>query len=129
MKYTITHLNRTRIAVALSEAPEGHIVSIDEPKRSLAQNALFHDLCGEIARSGFKWMGKPRTAQEWKTLLVSGHAIATGYGAEVVAGLEGELVNIREPTSKMTVARGASLIEYVTCFCATNEIKLPYREN
>jgi hypothetical protein len=72
-------------------------------------------------------MGKVRTPQEWKTLLVSGHAIATGYGAEVIAGLEGELVNIREPTSKMSVKRGSSLIEYTLAFCAMNDIKLPYR--
>jgi hypothetical protein len=128
MIYTITHQNRPRIVTALLETPDGYQVSITEPKRSLAQNAEFHSLCGDIANSGFKWMGKPRTPAEWKTLLVSGHAIATGYGAEVIAGIEGELVNIREPTSKMSVKRGSSLIEYTLAFCAMNDIKLPYRE-
>jgi hypothetical protein len=127
MIYTLTHQNRARIAATLSETPDGYQVSITEPKRSLAQNAAFHDLCGMIAKSGFKWMGKPRTAAEWKVLLVSGHAIATGHGAEVIAGLEGELVNIREPTSKMSIKRGSSLIEYTEAFCAMQGIKLPYR--
>jgi len=129
VKYTITPLNRARIVTTLSETPDGYVVSFDEPTRSLAQNATFHDLCDDISKSGFKWMGKVRTPQEWKTLLVSGHAIATGYGAEVIAGLEGELVNVREPTSKMSVKRGSSLIEYTLAFCAMNDIKLPYREN
>lgn len=125
--YELTTQNRTRIAKVLSETPDGYLVSISEPKRSLAQNATFHDLCGEIAKSGFKWMGKTRTAKEWKVLLVSGHSIATGYGAEVIAGLEGELVNVREPTSKMSIRRGSSLIEYTIAFCSTNGIRLPYR--
>ena len=126
MKYTITKHNRPILKMKLDETPDGWIMSLDEPKRSLAQNAEFHSLCGDIAHSGFKWMGKPRTAKEWKVLLVSGHSIVTGYGAEVIAGLEGELVNVREPTSKMSVKRGSSLIEYTIAFCAQNDIKLPY---
>ncbi len=126
MRTTITPQNRARLTRMIEQAADGWIVSLDEPTRSLAQNALFHDLCGAIAKSGFKWMGKPRTAAEWKVLLVSGHAIATGQGSEVIAGLEGELVNIREATSRMSIKRANSLIEYVEAFCACQGIKLPY---
>jgi len=129
MKTAITPTNRPRLVRMIEQTADGWIVGLDEPTRSLAQNALFHDLCGAIAKSGFKWMGKPRTAAEWKVLLVSGHAIVTGQGAEVIAGLEGELVNIREPTSRMSIKRANSLIEYVEAFCACNEIKLPYYES
>jgi len=126
MRTTITPQNRLRLVRMIEQAADGYILTLDEPTRSLAQNALFHDLCGEIAKSGFKWMGKPRTPAEWKVLLVSGHGQATGQGSEVVAGLEGELVNIREPTSRMSVKRANSLIEYVEAFCALQGIKLPY---
>jgi len=126
MRTIITPANRAGLTQRVLNAQDGWILTLDEPTRSLAQNALFHDLCGAIAKSGFKWMGKPRTATEWKVLLVSGHAIATGQGSEVIAGLEGELVNIREATSRMSIKRANSLIEYVEAFCACNEIKLPY---
>lgn len=42
----------------------------------------------------------------------------------MVPGIEGEFVNIRERSSTMTVKRMASLIEYVSAYCAENDIKL-----
>ena len=57
-------------------------------------------------------------------LFVSGHAIATGIGADVVPGLEGEFVNIRESTASMSKKRGSSLIEYVLAWCAENEVAI-----
>lgn len=57
-------------------------------------------------------------------LLVSGHAHATKEGAEVVPGIEGELVSIRESTALMSIRRGASLIDYAQSFAAMNGVKL-----
>jgi hypothetical protein len=97
-------------------------LSIREDTRTLDQNAKFHALCGDIEVSKFAWMGKPRSAKQWKVLLVSGHAIATEEGADVMPGLEGEFVNLRESTALMSVRRSASLIEYTLAFMARNEI-------
>jgi len=52
---------------------------------------------------------------------VSGHALATGRQVEVVEGLEGEPVNIRESTALMTVGRLNSLIEYVQAWISEHE--------
>jgi len=60
----------------------------------------------------------------WKVLLISGHAAATGDGNEVVPGLEGEFVNIRESSANMGVRRAASLLTYVLAYCDTNGIPL-----
>ena len=62
--------------------------------------------------------GKPRSAAQWKVLLVSGHAVATKNEAEIVPGLEGEFVNLRESTALMSVKRSSSLIEYATAYLA-----------
>jgi hypothetical protein len=91
--------------------------------RTLDQNAKFHAMCEDVARRA-TWAGEKRTRDQWKVLFVSGHAIATGRGAEVVEGLEGEFVNIRESTAAMSKARLSSLIEYVTAWCAGNGVKL-----
>lgn len=96
---------------------------VSEPRRSLPQNDKFHAMCEDVARQ-CEWMGKKRTKDQWKVLFVSGHSIATGRGAEMVPGLEGEFVNIRESTARMSRSRLKSLIEYVQAWCAGNEVKL-----
>ena len=113
---------RRRAMACVADAPDGYVVTVQEPTRSTDQNAKFHALCGDIARSGAEWAGKPRTLQQWKVLLVSGHAVATKEGAEMVPGLEGEFVNLRESTAAMSKRRSASLIEYVLAFCAAHGI-------
>ena len=99
-------------------------VIVDQITRTGEQNAKFHAICGDIAKSGIEWMGKTRTAEQWKILLVSGHAVATKEGSEIVAGLEGEFINLRESTALMTVKRGSSLIEYAIAWATMNGVQL-----
>lgn len=115
---------RANAAEALRKAPADFIVTLAPRTRSNDQNAMFHAICGDIAKSGHTWAGKPRTAKQWKVLLISGHAIATNDGAEVVPGLEGEYINIRESSALMSVRRAASLITYTLAYCDTNGIPL-----
>lgn len=98
-------------------------VRITDFDRSLLQNSLFHALCGDVAKQAV-WLGETRTPVQWKTLFVSGHAVATGLGADVVPGLEGEFCNIRESTAKMGIKRMASLIEYSTSWAVGNGVRL-----
>lgn len=96
--------------------------------RSGDQNAKFHAIVSDIARSPVQWAGKRRTAAEWKVLLVSGHATATKLGADMVPGLEGEFVNLRESTARMSVSRASSLIEYSLAFCVAHNVRLSAQE-
>jgi hypothetical protein len=100
------------------------VCEIKPETRTTEQNAKFHAICADLARSGLAWAGKRRTAAEWKVLLVSGHAVATKESAEVIPGLEGEFINIRESTALMSIKRGSSLIEYAVAFCAEHEVPL-----
>ena len=115
---------RRRAMACVAEAPDGWRVTVEPQKRSLEQNAKFHALCADIAASGLEWCGKERTAAQWKVLLVSGHAVATKEGAEILPGIEGEFVNIRESTAAMSKRRGASLIEYTLAFCALRGVRV-----
>ena len=67
--------------------------------RSDAQNRLLHALFGDVSKQAL-WMGASRTPEQWKLLFVSGHAIATKLGADMVPGLEGEFLNLRERLSE-----------------------------
>ena len=78
---------------AIRQAEHGHVVTIKPAMRSLEQNAKFHAICQDM--NGLPWYGKARNADDWKTLFVSGHTIATGGIADVIPGLEGDFVNIR----------------------------------
>ena len=103
----------------------GHrlILEIRPETRSSAQNRYLHAIFGDVAKQA-EWAGKKRTAAEWKVLFCSGHAVATKCGAELIPGLEGEFLNVRESTAKMGRARMASLLEYVICWCANNNVEL-----
>ena len=112
-------------AIAAIEALslDGWIIEIREATRTLEQNAKFHAMCGDIAKSPLQWAGKRRTARQWKVLLVSGHAVVTNEASEIILGLEGEIINIRESTALMSKRRGSSLIEYTLAFGTKHEVK------
>ena len=121
MRFILAHAEARRRALqAVQEAEDGYVVMIKPPTRNLEQNAKFHALCSDLAKAGVHWAGKARSTAEWKTLLVSGHAVATKEGAEIVPGIEGEFVNIRESTALMSKARSSSLIEYAQAFVASH---------
>lgn len=125
----ISRTVRENAIAALRDAQEGHLVTIGPKTRTNDQNAMFHAICGDIAKSGHKFMGKPRAATVWKVLLISAHAAATDEGSEVVPGLEGEFVNIRESSALMSVRRAASLITYTLAYCDMNGIELTETRN
>ena len=118
--FRMAHAEARRRAVdAVINAPDGYMVYIQEPTRTSDQNLLLHGLLQQLA--GREWFGKKRTMLEWKVLMVSGHGVATGRPVDVVPGLEGELVNIRESTAAMSKSRLSSLVEYVQAWIANNE--------
>ncbi len=124
-RYTIVNPQVRQNAIrALMALPDGHTATFAPPTRSGGQNDFFHSICSDIAKSGFEWAGKPRKPEEWKVLLVSGHTKATQGEVEFVPGLEGEFVNIRESTARMSVKRAASLLEYALSWCADHHIPL-----
>ena len=113
---------RERAVEHILNAPDSYIVTVGERTRSLEQSAKLHALFDHISRSGLHWAGRTLTSQQWKILLVSGHSIVTGEGADIIPGIENELVNLRESTSRMTISRLNSLITYVEAFMVENHI-------
>lgn len=120
---------RANAIQAVRAADSGMVVTIAAATRSTRQNALLHSLIGDIVKSGFKWAGKVRNANEVKMLMISAHAVATKEGAEICPGIEGEFVAIRESSAKMTVSRASSLIEYILAYAATNGIDISDTRN
>lgn len=106
----------------LLEAHESIYVEVREKTRTLEQNAKLHAMLSDISQQA-TWQGDKLDIDGWKNLFVSGHTIATEEPYKLVMGLEGELVNVRERTSKMGVRRLVSLIEYVDSWAAENGVQ------
>lgn len=98
------------------------VVKIQPMTRSLEQNSKLHALLSDISKQ-CEFNGQKRDIDTWKMIMVSAHKIATGGKAEMVIGLEGEVINLRESTAQMGVQRLASLIEYITAWGAENGVK------
>lgn len=99
------------------------VVKIQPMTRSLEQNSKLHALLSDISKQ-CEFNGKKRDIDTWKMIMVSAHKIATGGKAEMVIGLEGEVINLRESTAQMGVQRLASLIEYVQSWAVENNVIL-----
>ena len=114
---------RARAMRWLANVPNGTRIEFKAAKRSLPQNDRLWAMLTDVARQK-EHNGRRYTTDQWKVLFISGHAIATGIPTEVVPGLEGEFLNIRESSAKMSKRRMNSLIEYTTAWCIGNNIRL-----
>ncbi len=120
-RFILAHAEaRRNCAQFAMTGPDGWQVVFQPITRNLEQNAKLHALFSEIAKTE-KYMGRTLSAVQWKTLFISGHAIATGLGVDMVPGIEGEYCNVRESSAQMSVARMSSLIEYVAAWLAMRE--------
>ena len=103
---------RQRAASAVMSAPEGFIVEIKEPNRSLEQNsklwALLHDLSVQV-----NWHGNKLTEENWKDILS-----AALKQQKVVPGIDGNFVVLGQRTSKMNKKDFSELLELIYAFGA-----------
>lgn len=100
-------------------------ITLDEPTRSLEQNAMLHAICGEIAQQK-QWAGRRIDAEGWKRLLVDAWARESDRRqGDVVPSLDGaSIVNLSMQTRRMTVADMADLITFAQWWATDNDVKL-----
>ena len=99
------------------------VLELRPQNRSDQANRRLHAMLSTIA-SKCRFGGRKLTIEQVKLLMVSGHSIATNMGSDLVIGLEGEQVNMRESTAKMSVARMSSLMQYIEAWCALNDVEV-----
>jgi hypothetical protein len=96
----------------VQHAPEGYVVEIKAPTRSLEQNALLWARLTTLSER-VKWDGDTLTPEEWKDLLS-----ACLRKQKVVRGIEGGLVFLGLRTSSMTKGEMADLLTLMEAFAA-----------
>lgn len=97
---------------AISEAPEGYIVTVAEPTRSTDQNARLWASLAEVANQ-VEWYGNKLTSEEWKTVFS-----AALKKEKVVPGINGGFVVCGQSTSKMGKREFSELLELMYSFGA-----------
>lgn len=122
MKLTFTlapapHPARQNAAKAVLEAPEGYIVTIQEPTRNLEQNARLWASLTEVSRQ-VDWHGNKLTPEEWKDVFT-----AALKRQKVVPGIDGGFVVIGARTSKMGKREFSELLELVFAFGAQHGVQ------
>lgn len=111
---------RQRAMEAVKTAPDGYVIIVCEPTRSLDQNAILHSWIGEIAKTR-EWAGKRRDIETWKRLLVAAWLRARGEPVEFLPALDGHGVDVVfRRTSELGRAEFSELCEFVIAWATEN---------
>lgn len=116
--YRLVHNEaRRRAAQDAMTAPEGWVVTVSEPTRTLDQNALMWPLLDDLSKQ-VEWYGHWLTADEWKDVLT-----AALRKEKVVPGINGGFVVLGQRTSKMGKKEFSELIELIYAFGAQQGVR------
>jgi len=125
---------RNRAMHAIAHAPQGYMVTIQEPVKRRVQEEKYHAMLGDIARQ-IKYMGKRRSLECWKRLLVEAfvqilrdEAKAQGKpdpfpAGEVLPSIDGlRIVQVEVLTRNFTVPQASMFIEHLHAFGAESGV-------
>ena len=120
-RYIMAHdIARQRAVEAVRNAPQGYVVTVAEPKRSLDQNAALHARLTEISES-MTWAGQRQSVDTWKRLMVGAWCRATGQPVVMLPAIDGAGVEIVfRRTSELTRRECSELLEFINAWAAEN---------
>jgi len=122
---------RRRAAAYLMDVPEGYVVTVQEPNRTLEQNAALHAAITDIAKQ-VKWHGEQMDIEDWKRLLTAAWARAEREPVKLVPALDGHGFDVLyRRTSRMSKREVSSLLDYLHAWGTEQGVKwsdVPYRE-
>ena len=114
---------RQHIIGRIRAADFGKVVIVQDPTRTLEQNALMWAMLAGISKQ-VDWYGQKLTSDEWKDVFS-----ASLKRQKVVPGLDGGFVVCGQSTSKMTKRQMSDLVELMNAFCAERGVKLKAPED
>lgn len=102
---------RSRAQRAVADAPQGYVVTIAPPTRSLEQNARLWATLSDISRD-VEWYGKKLSPEDWKHIFTASLRKLT-----VVPNLDGTgFVALGLSTSRMTKRELSDLLDLMSAF-------------
>jgi len=117
--YFLVHSTARKLAAAqVMLAPDGFVVEIKPPTRSLEQNARLWSMLNEIAAQ-VEWYGRKLDSESWKHIFSS-----SLRKMDVVPNLDGTgFVALGLSTSKMSKRELSDLMELISAFGAEHDVK------
>lgn len=112
----VSRAHRQRAIALVSAAPEGYVVTVQEPTRSLDQNARLWSLLTDVSRA--EPMGRKHTVDVWKCLFMQ----ACGHESQFLMGLDGNPFPAGFKSSQLTVRQMTDLQEFISSFMAEHGI-------
>lgn len=101
---------------AVRNAPAGWKVTVEQPKRSLDQNALLWALLTDVSEQ-VQWYGRKLSATDWKHVFT-----ASLFLQDTVPGIDGGVVVLGQSTSRMTKKLFSELVELIYAFGAQHGV-------
>ena len=121
--FCLVHATARRLASeCVAQAPDGFIVEVKEPTRSLEQNSKLWPMLQDISKQ-VDWYGQKLTDEEWKDVFS-----ASLKRQKAVPGLDGGFVICGQRTSKMSKREFSELIELIYAFAAEKGVQLEFPE-
>lgn len=118
MNFILAHdMARKNAMEAVKTAPQGHVVSIKAPTRSLMQNNRLWALLTDVSRQ-VEWYGRKLSPENWKDIFT-----AALKKQDVVPGIDGGFVVLGMSTSKMTKTEMVDLQELISAFGSERNVK------
>ncbi len=109
---------RRRAMACVAEAPDGYVVTVQEPTRNSEINAALHATLGDISEQ-VEWAGRKWDIETWKRLLVAAWTRASGDPVVMLPALDGAGVDIVfRRTSQMTQAEMRDLMAFIDAWSA-----------
>ena len=113
---------RAGAQLAIQDAPDGYIVTISEPTRTLDQNALIHAELTEVGKMlGWKFNGQKVDLDDLKTIFMAAYRKATGADVRFVLGVDGQPVIMNWRTRDLTKRECSEFVEMVRAWAAERE--------
>lgn len=126
-RFVLAHaLARQRALQAVTQAPDGYVVEVREPTRSLDQNAMMWPILEAFARQ-LEWPINGRmtklAAEDWKDLLTAAFSLET---QRMAPGLNGGVVLLGQRTSQMGKRRFSEFLEFVLATAAERGVRVDH---
>lgn len=113
---------RSNAVTGVQQAPEGYVVTIQEPTRSLDQNAAMWPILEAFAQQ-LTWPVNGEmvrmSSDEWKDVLSAAFKRET---VRVAMGLDGGMVMLGSRTSKFSVREMSEFIEFLHATAAARGV-------
>lgn len=115
--YRLVHDTARKLAAAqCMSAPDGWVVEVKPPTRTLEQNARLWAMLTDVSRQ-VNWYGRNLSAEEWKHVFS-----ASLKRQDVVPGLDGGFVALGLSTSRMSKRELSDLMELISAFGAQHGV-------